>query len=134
MDIKFQISDNKIRNYTSKAKEELSNVAEKHTLEVIREANKVDEIWRENGVSQQITPNHIIQASRRTKISKKKGILFILLKIVAEFLLFVAGLLFLPEKFTKSDGSFNLLYFLLFLGVLTTALILTICMHFKEGE
>ena len=134
LEVKFHIPDDKIENYTSKAKDELSKVAEKHTLDVIREADKVDELWRESGVSQQITPNHVIQASRRTTISKKKGVLIVVLKIIAELLLFFAGLLFLPEKFAQANGEFNLNYFLLFIGVLTIALIMTICMHFKGGD
>lgn len=115
---------------TSDAKERLIKQAEKHTLEIINEAERIEEASRENGAKIEITENTIFQAVRRSKTSSlKKNWMKIVLKILSEVLLFIAGLLFNQDKFATDT-----IYFLVFTLVFMIALIITIIMHVKDGE
>lgn len=134
VEIKYEIADNKVCNFTDSAKSRLREQALKYTLEIISEAEKVEELIRENGASTEITDNIIFQAVRRNKTERKKSIKIILVRIVSELLLFVSGLMFLPEMFITSDKSFNLGYFITFSIVTLIALVATISTYFIGGE
>lgn len=134
LQIQFDISDNNLTFFSQGAKNRLLEQAKLHTLDIISEANKVEDMIHENGASQEITENIVVQAIRRNKTIRKKRMGTIILKIFSEFLLLLSGLLFIPNLFVKSDGSLNLIYSIFFLIVLTASLILTITMHFKDGE
>lgn len=134
MEIKYEIADDKIRNFTDSAKSRLQEQAQKYTLEIISEAEKVEEFIRENGASTEITDNIIFQAVRRNKTEKKKSIKTILVRIVAEILLFASGLMFIPEMFITTENTFNLGYFVVFALVTLIALVATIVTYFIGGE
>lgn len=134
MQINFDLSDAELTHFSQGAKNRLTEQARQYTLEIISEANKVEEMLRENGASQEITESIVVQAIRRNKTVKKKNIGAIILKILSEILLFISGLLFLPDMFIKSDNTLNMPYFIFFLLLITISLILTIIMHFKDGE
>lgn len=134
MQINFDLSDAELTHFSQGAKNRLTEQARQYTLEIISEANKVEEMLRENGASQEITESIVVQAIRRNKTVKKKNIGAIVLKILSEILLFISGLLFLPDMFIKSDNTLNMPYFIFFLLLITISLILTIIMHFKDGE
>lgn len=134
MQINFDLSDAELTHFSQGAKNRLTEQARQYTLELISEANKVEEMLRENGASQEITESIVVQAIRRNKTVRKKNIGAIILKILSEILLFISGLLFLPDMFIKSDNTLNMPYFIFFLLLITISLILTIIMHFKDGE
>lgn len=134
MEIKYEIPENKVKNFTDSAKNRLKEQSYEYTLEIINEAEKVEKIIRENGASREITDTIIFQAVRRNKTTKKKHIGLIITRIAAEVLLFVAGLMFLPEKFVTSDNVFNISYFVLFAVVTLVALLATIITHFVGGD
>lgn len=134
MQINFDLSDAELTHFSQGAKNRLTEQARQYTLEIISEANKVEEMLRENGASQEITESIVVQAIRRNKTVKKKNIGAIILKILSEILLFISGLLFLPDMFIKSDNTLNMPYFIFFLLLITISIILTIIMHFKDGE
>ena len=134
MEIKYKIADDKVCNFTESAKRRLQEQSEKYTLEVISEAEKVEKLVRENGASTEITDNIIFQAARRNRTGKKKNHGIVLLRIVAEILLFISGLMFMPEKFVTKDGALNTIYFVLFLLVVSGALITTIVTYFLGDE
>lgn len=67
LEIKYEIADDKIRNFTDSAKSRLQEQSPKYTLEIISEAEKVEKLIRENGASTEITDNIIFQAVRRNK-------------------------------------------------------------------
>ena len=134
LEIKYEIADDKIRNFTDSAKSRLQEQSQKYTLEIISEAEKVEELIRENGASTEITDNIIFQAVRRNKTEKKKSIKTILVRIVAEILLFVSGLMFIPEMFITTENTFNLGYFVVFALVTLIALVATIVTYFIGGE
>ena len=102
MQINFDLSDAELTHFSQGAKNRLTEQARQYTLEIISEANKVEEMLRENGASQEITESIVVQAIRRNKTVKKKNIGAIILKILSEILLFISGLLFLPDMFIKS--------------------------------
>ena len=134
MQINFDLSDAELTHFSQGAKNRLTEQAKQYTLEIISEANKVEEMLRENGASQEITESIVVQAIRRNKTVRKKNIGAIILKILSEILLFISGLLFLHDMFIKSDNTLNMPYFIFFLLLITVSLILTIIMHFKDGE
>ncbi len=134
MQISFDLSNDELTHFSQGAKNRLAEQARQYTLEIISEANKVEEMIRENGASQEITESIVVQAIRRNKTIRKKNIRTIILKILSEILLFISGLLFLPDMFIKSDNTLNMFYFIFFLLLITISLILTIIMHFKDGE
>ena len=134
MQIQFDLSDTELTHFSQGAKNRLTEQAKQYTLEVISEANKVEEMLRENGALQEITESIVVQALRRNKTVRKKNIGASVLKIFSEILLFISGLLFLPDMFIKSDNTLNMPYFIFFLLLITISLILTIIMHFKDGE
>lgn len=134
MEIKYEIADDKIRNFTDSAKSRLQEQCQKYTLEIISEAEKVEELIRENGASTEITDNIIFQAVRRNKAERKKSIKTILVRIAAEILLFISGLMFIPEMFITKESTFNLGYFVAFAIVTLIALVATIVTYFIGGE
>ena len=131
MEIKYDIDDSKLQNFTEEAKSKLIAQSLKHTLDIINEAEKVEESLREYGATSEITGNIIFQAVRtlRNHPAKRLKWITILLKILSELLLFIAGCLFNQDSFAKSTTQF---YW--FCGVFFIAVILTIALHFKEGE
>lgn len=134
MEIKYEIADDKVRNFTSSAKSRLQEQSQKYTLEIISEAEKVEELIRENGASTEITDNIIFQAVRRNKTEQRKSKRIIILRIVAEIFLFISGLMFMPEKFITQEKTFNVVYFAVFAIVTVIALIATIATYFIGGE
>ena len=134
MEIKYEIADDKIRNFTDSAKSRLQEQSQKYTLEIISEAEKVEELIRENGASTEITDNIIFQAVRRNKAERKKSIKTILVRIASEILLFISGLMFIPEMFITKESTFNLGYFVAFAIVTLIALVATIVTYFIGGE
>ncbi len=134
MEIKYEIADDKVRNFTDSAKNRLQEQSQKYTLEIIDEAEKIENLIRENGASTEITDNIVFQAVRRNRTEKKKSIKIIIIRIVAELLLFISGLMFLPEMFITSENTFNLEYFVVFAIITLTALITTIVTYFLGGD
>ena len=134
MEIKYEIADDKVRNFTDSAKCRLKEQSQKYTLEIIGEAEKVEELIRENGASTEITDNIIFQAVRRNKTEKKNRIKIILIRVVSELLLYISGLMFMPEMFITTVNTFNLTYFVIFAIVTLIALISTIVTYFIGGE
>ena len=134
MQITIDIPDDKVSGYTDNAKDRLKKLTEEYVSDIISEAEKVEKMFHEKGASADITDNIIFQASRRNKTEKKKDIKLILFRIVAEILLFVAGCMFIPERFINSNQSLDIVYFSFFLIVVTITLICVITSHFLGGE
>lgn len=64
MEIKYDIDDKKLQNFSDEAKLKLIDHSRKHTLDIISEAEKVEESLREYGATSEITGNTIFQAVR----------------------------------------------------------------------
>ena len=82
----------------------------------------------------EITDNIIFQAVRRNRTEKKKNLKIVLVRVLAEILLFISGLMFLPEMFVTADGALNMGYLVAFLLVTLIAFIVTIVTYFIGGE
>lgn len=134
MEIKYEIPDDKVRSFTESAKNRLHEQSQKYTLEIINEAEKVEKFVRENGASTEITDNIIFQAVRRNRTEKKKSIKNILIRIISELLLFVAGLMFIPDRFVTTENTLNIEYFIAFALVTIVALVATVVTYFIGGE
>lgn len=134
MEIKYEIADKKVRNFTDDAKRSLCEQSQKYTLEIIKEADNVEKLIREGGASSEITENTVLQAVRRNKTAKKKNIAIIIMRVISEILLLVAGGMFLPEKFITTEGVLNQGYFIAFLVVTIVAIIATIVTYFVGGD
>ena len=91
-------------------------------------------MFHEAGASADITDNIIFQASRRNKTEKKKDVKLIIFRVLAEILLFAAGCMFIPERFIDSNNKLNLMYLVVYLIIVTIALICVITSHFLGGE
>ena len=72
MKINFDIPDNQVDNLSPSAKTTLKDEVKKYTNSVIKEANLIEEGFREDGASEEITSTTIIQAVRKNKIHKRK--------------------------------------------------------------
>lgn len=131
MVIKYDIDDGKLQHFTDEAKSKLTEQSQIHTLDIINEAERVEESLREYGATSEITGNIIFQAVRtlRSHPAKKFKWITTILKIFSEFLLFFAGCLFDRDSFEKNSSQ---LYW--FIVVLFIAVVLTTALHFKEGE
>lgn len=131
MEVKFDIDDSKVQNFTSDAKNRLSLQAKKHVEDIVNESEKVEELLREDGASPEITENIVFQAIRRnrTPLKHRKKWWLIVIKILSEFLLFLSGLMFNQEKLSTSVP-----YFVFFSLIFISALIITIIMHVKDGD
>ena len=77
-------------------------------LDIIREAEKVEESLLEYGATSEITGNIIFQAVRtlRNHPNKKIKWVTLLVKILSELLLFIAGCLFNQNNFAKNTTQF----------------------------
>lgn len=131
MEIKYYIDDNKLQNFTNEAKSKLIEQSREHTIDIIKEAENVEESLREYGATSEITGNIIFQAVRTLRRHPTKKFKWVtnILKIFSELLLFFAGCLFDQENFAKNTTQF---YW--FFAVFFIAAILTIALHFQEGE
>lgn len=134
MQISYEIADDKVVTFTEGAKSRLQEQSKKYTLEIIEEAEKVEELIRENGASSEITDNIIFQAVRRTKTEKKRSIKIIILRIISELLLFISGLMFMPEMFITENKTLNLGYFFAFTIITLIAVVATIITYFIGGD
>lgn len=131
MEIKYDIEDTKLRNFTEEAKAKLKEHSRDHTIDIVNEAEKIEASLREHGASPEVTGSIVFQAIRAMKnrpIKKFKWVT-VLLRIFSELLLFLAGCLFNQGNFAKDTSQFYR-----FCGVFFLAVILTVALHFKEGE
>lgn len=134
LQLQFEISDNDLTHFSQEAKRRLVEQAKSHTLEIMRESNRVEEMFRADGTSQEITESIVVQAISRNKIKRKKKPYIIAFKILSEVLIFIAGLLFVPEWFVKYNNVLNWAYIVFIFILITVAIGLTIVMHFKDGD
>lgn len=137
LEIKFEIHENKIRNFSENAKNKIVDCTKGYTLDIIEESEKIELCTHEGNYPSEVTSSHVECAAnkfRSIRAVKKQKTITKILKIISEVLLFASGVMFLPEQFVTGDGSFNIIYFIIFLIVLTVALITCIISYFQGGE
>lgn len=99
--VEIKIDDNKIDNLSDDARRTLKHQIEIHADHIIKEANLIEQASRENGASQEITSNIVLQAVKKNKVnfknSPRKGLLFC--KIVSALSLLITGFLYDSDGF-----------------------------------
>lgn len=130
--IQINIDDDQIDNLSESAKNELKKQAEKHVKDIIKEANLIEDVIREDGACQEITSNIIIQAVRKNKNStnKKTSKWLLLFKILSAFSLLLTGFLFDSDGYQKNSLGF--IFFVVFLIVATISTVMQFVLEEKE--
>lgn len=137
MEVKFEIPDDKVVDFSGNAKNKIVEQAKEYTLEVISEAEKIEWALHEDDASTEITSGIVTQAARKFRSpsrNKNQKLLKTIISIVAEFLLFIAGLIFIPEWFMTKEHTLNIVFLVLYLILFAAALGATIVSHFIEGD
>lgn len=93
MIIQINVDEDEIDNLSSDAQITLTKQIEKYTNDIIKEANLIEEVIREDGASTEITSNIILQAVRKNKTvrNKKSSKSLLITKIVSVFSLLITG-------------------------------------------
>lgn len=137
MEVKFEIPEDKVKNFSGNAKNKISEYAQNYALDIISEAERIELSTHIGDSPSEVTSSHVGHAANKFRsISsvKKKKIGNTIFKIVSEILILIAGIMFLPDKFVTENKTFNIIYFIIFLVVLSSAIITTIISHFLGGE
>lgn len=137
MEIKFEIPDDKVVNFSGNAKNKIVEQAKEYTLEVINEAERIEWALHEDNASTEITSGIITQAARKFRApnkNKNQRRLKTIVSIVAEVLIFVAGLLFVPEWFMTKENTLSIGFLVFYLLLFAAALGTTIVSHFVGGD
>ncbi|WFR55375.1 hypothetical protein QA584_17390 [Anaerocolumna sp. AGMB13025] len=131
MEIRIIIDEDKIVNFSGKAKEKLKENLEKFAMEVINESERVEQLYGEDDIKPEITASMLEQAVRQTKRSprrrKKKYITII--KVISHTTTFITGLMF--DKNSLTNNGF---YFMFFSVIFFTAGITSLMVILKDGE
>lgn len=137
MEVNFQIPDDKVKNFSGNAKNKITEHAQNYALEIISEAEKIELSTHEGNSPSEVTSSHVSHAANKFRsISsvKKKKTGVIILRIVSELLILLAGIMFLPDNFVTTNKSLNIGYLIFCLILLALACITTISSHFLGGE
>ena len=131
MAIQVNIDENKIDNFSVGAQTTLKKQIEKYADEIIKEANLIEEDFREDGASTEITSNNVLQAVRKkkNKHNKKTNRGLIITKIVSSFSLLLTGALF---DFTGYQD--NVIKLIAFVIILIVASVSTVFQFFLEDR
>ena len=136
MEVKFEIPDDKVKYFSGNAKNKIVEHAQNYVVDIISEAERIELSTHEGDAPSEVTSSHVGHAVNKfssIRIVKKKKRVKIILRIISDVLLLIAGFMFLPERFV-SENSFNIGYFLAFLLVLTIAIIATIISQFGGDD
>jgi len=137
LEVRFEIPEDKIKNFSGNAKNKIIDHAKNYTLDIINEAERIELSTHEGDSPSEITSSHVGHAAnkfRSIRGVKKRKTGITILKIVSEVLILATGIMFLPEQFITENSSFNIVYFIIFIAVLAAALITTITSYFLGGE
>lgn len=127
MDI--EISDNDLKGFNNQAKAKLSEAATEFIGDLIEESNRLESTRNTTGSDPEITSSMVNDARvliRRGLAQPKKGMGLKILRIAAAVLSLLVGVLYDSEKL-QSGG-----YMLLFIGVITSAILTVTISTIKE--
>ena len=134
--IEIEIPDEKVECFSNNAKNDIGKYAEKYTLDIISEAERIELSTHEGNSESEITSTHVAQSANKFKLNntvRRKKTFLNVVKAISEIFLFFAGILFSTDKFVVNQ-EFNLWYFILFMFVFTIALIATIMSYTLGGD
>ena len=129
MAIQISIEDNQIEGLSENAKITLKKQVLEYASDVIKEANLIEEVIREDGAKKEITSNIIMNAVKKHKnyIIKKPFKPLIACKIVSSLSLLITGFLFDLNGYQNNAGKL-----IAFIVLLVIACITTVLQHIKE--
>lgn len=132
MAVQVNIDDNKIDNFSTDAQNTLAKQIEKYADDIIKEANLIEEVLREDGASTEITSNNVLQAVRKNKTnhSRKPNRMLLTMKIVSSFSLLVTGFLF--DSAGYQNSIVKLLAFVVCLIIASVSTVLQFVLEDKE--
>lgn len=132
MAVQVNIDDNKIDNFSVEAQTTLKNQVEKYADDIIKEANLIEEAFREDGASAEIISNHVLQAVRKNKTNhhRKPNRFLIITKIVSSLSLLVTGFLFDSAGYQNNVGK--LIAFIVCLIVASVSTVLQFVLEDRE--
>ena len=138
MEFKINISDERVSNFTTGAINGLTKQIEEYTDEIIQETERIDARSKESGAISEITNTHIIQAAKSYRTPTRKSKKTKVLQIIATFLNFIAGIMFVPEWFIivskNGNESLNMIYMCSFLVVCFVTFAITFISHFTGDD
>ena len=132
MAVQVNIDDNKIDNFSVEAQTTLKNQVEKYADDIIKEANLIEEAFREDGESAEIISNHVLQAVRKNKTNhhRKPNRFLIITKIISSLSLLVTGFLFDSAGYQNNVGK--LIAFIVCLIVASVSTVLQFVLEDRE--
>ncbi len=132
MAIQVNINDNKIDNFSNEAQTTLKNQVEKYADDIIKEANLIEEAFREDGASAEIISNHVLQAVRKNKTNhhRKPNRFLIITKIISSLSLLVTGFLFDSAGYQNNVGK--LIAFIICLIIASVSTVLQFVLEDRE--
>ena len=124
MNIQFDETDKQLDNFSNGAKGTLKKQLEEYTDYVIKEANLIEEGFREDDAKTEITSSYVIQACRKHKTTRSKNTRkrIVWAKIISSFSTLFCGLLFDISAFQQS--LWRLLLFMVCLLVMSISTVL----------
>jgi len=130
--IQINVDEDEIDNLSSDAQITLTKQIEKYTNDIIKEANLIEEVIREDGASTEITSNIILQAVRKNKTvrNKKSSKSLLITKIVSVFSLLITGFLF--DSSGYENNMLGLIAFVISLIVASVSTVLQFIFEDKE--
>lgn len=135
MPLQISIDEDKINNFSKDAQNTLIEQVKKYTVDIIKEANLIEEGIRENGASTEITSNIVLQAVRKHRtyhINKKPNIVLIIIKVISCFSLLLTGFLFDYSGYEGDTG--RLIAFVIFLIIATVSTVLQFVLEDKGSK
>ena len=130
--VEIKIDENKIDNLSNDARRTLKHQIEIHADSIIKDANLIEQASRENGASQEITSNIVLQAVKKNKVNFKKnphkGLL--ICKILSALSLLFTGFLFDSDGF--QDTPLLLIAFIVMLVIATGTTVVQFILEDKE--
>lgn len=105
MRVVFNISDDKIVNFSSGAKTELTSQSHRIAEEIVDEASRIEASRRISDTSSEVTQSNVKEAATQPKmiISKKKSLKTKVLQLIAFVASLVTGSLLDTDKFKETD-------------------------------
>ena len=132
MEIKYSIPDEEIRDFTYPAKAKLTQCSKQYTKEIIQLSKTSESAIRQSNAQIEITDTHVSIAVGKYKTEPKRNIWHLIVQILSELFLFVAGLMFSIERIVP-NGSFDLNYFVILMLVMIVAIICTVVAHLTNN-
>lgn len=105
MKIEFDILDDKVQNFSSDAKTELSDQAKRLTEDVVDEASRIENQRRMPDTKSEVTQSHVNEAASHPRrfFRPRKSLLSKIIQLVAFISTMVAGSMLDPDKFKETS-------------------------------